>query len=407
MKQPTPKPDRRMKRGEGSKPVYVASRRAFRVRPPRAPGAKWQSDIWVRATGPDDSSAEAEAWRILRRELHQRETTGVVRRQDRRTTVGAWMTRYVGTDLEPGLATNVRPQTRRTQRYIAKHLVRELGTIRLVALAPSDVSGMLGRLEARGLTANRRYAVLSLLRVALDLAIRDERIGRNVADLVDSPRRVQSSIRAPQPDEVKAILADVLEDPVYGAAYAVAIATGLRQGEVLGLRWRDVIVEPVTGQPAVLVETTLEWGTDRLGEGPKSASGKRLVPLAPFAVEALEQRRRWQMANGSTSSAGFIFTVPASWPDQPRGSRWPRPAGSPMRGSTLYEHYRRTLVRLGLAPYRWHDLRHEALTRMLAKADIRRVQRIAGHASMATTARYLHSVGDDAAALDPFAEARG
>lgn len=392
------KPGRgRQKRGEGGKPTYIAKRKAFRVRLPRPAGQTWQPERWVPAYGPDDKAAEAEAWRILRREVTQREASGSARRgPDRRTTVAAWTARYV-----EELATNLRPSSRRTHKYVAKHIARELARIRLVDLAPSDVSAMLTRLERRGMTANRRYQVLSLLRVALDAAVKDDRIARNVAELVDSPRRVEASIRPPTAAEVDRILAAAIEHPVYGAAYAIAIATGMRQGEVLGLRWRDVMAHPVTGEPAVLVESTLEWGTDTLGDGPKSAAGKRLIPLAPFAVKALAARRAWQLSNGSTNRLGLVFTLPV-------GSPSPRPAGSPIRADAVWEHFQRVQRDLGIGPYRWHDFRHEALTRLLRKVDIRTVQRIAGHASLATTARYLHNDDADvAAALDPYAGARG
>jgi integrase len=398
MYQPTPSTTgRRQKRGEGSKPRYVERRHAFLVRLPRAPGQKNPTDRWVKATGPDDSTAETEAWRILRRDLTDRERSGARRGPDRRTTVGSWTRRYVDE-----LATNLRPSSRRTHGYVAGHIEREVGRIRLVDLRPSDVSGMLNRLEQRGLSANRRYTVLSLLRVALDAAVRDERIGRNVAEMVDSPRRVEASIRPPTAAEVQLVLGRALAHPVYGAAYAVCVATGMRQGEALALRWRDIIEHPITGGPAVLVETTLQWGTDTLGDGPKSAAGKRIIPLASFAVKALEKRRRWQLENGSADRTGFIFTVPVD----PASRRKP---GSPLRANSLYEHFMKVQTEVGIGPYRWHDFRHEAATRMLkANVDVRTVQRILGHATLATTARYLHTDGDVAGALDPYAmEAQG
>jgi integrase len=394
---PTPDrtaPDRRQRRGEGGKPAYVARRNAYRVRLPRLPGQRYQRDRWIAcdARGEHDSKALTEAWRVLRRELTAAEAGTTPRHQDRRTHVGPYVTRYVDE-----LATNLRPSSRRGHAYVAKHIARELAGIKLTALTAGDVAAMLARLERRGLTANRRYTVLSLLRTALTAAMRDELIPRNVATMVDSPKRSTAQIRPPTPDEIDRVWRHVASDPVYGAAYAVCIATGIRQGEALALRWQDIRPDE-HGRPSLYINATMTYGTDDRADAPKSAAGVRRVPLAPFAVQALEDRKRWQLADGSTSRDGFIFTVP-TW----RAS-WHRAPGSVLHANALYEHWRRTQRALELGPYRWHDFRHEAASRMVrAGVDLRTIQLVLGHASLATTARYLHTNADVLGALDPFA----
>ena len=376
----------RRKRGEGTAPRWTPARKAFRVRLPRAAGQRWQQDVYVKGTGPDDKVAEAEAWKVLRRELHRRDLGGGGK-LDRRTTVGAWVARY-----PDELATNLRPESRRQYRALSRHLVRELGRIRLVDLRSSDVAAMMARLESRGMSANRRYATLNVLRLALDAAVNDERLARNVARMIEPPTRTKAMIRPPSGDDVSAILDHVRSDPVYGAMYAVTAAAGLREAEVLGLRWADVVGN------RLVVDAQLAYKTDDR-VAPKSESGRRIVPLPAWVVEALAERRRWQLADGSTGDAGLVFTTPSDFP----GSR--RPAGSPMRASAVWSHLKRVCRELGIRSYRWHDFRHAAATRMLARGvDVKVVQRTMGHATIATTAQYLHTDADDetiAGALDP------
>ena len=381
----------RQKRGEGSKPWYSARRNAFRVRLPRVPGQPHQADRWVKCDrrGILDTTAESEAWRLLRREVTGRETGGVTRNLDRRSKVGPWVIRYVDE-----LATDLRESSRRNARYKARVIAADpIGRLRLVDLAPTDVSAFLRRLESTGSSANRRYAILSLLRVAIKAAVDDQRVPRNVATLVKPPKRTTKMIRSPREHEVKAIVAATNPHPVYGAAIALCAYTGCRIGEALALRWTDLRPDPAyPNQPAALIESTMSM--DGARGAPKSEAGRRYVPLAPAVVALLRERQRYQLASGSSNPSGLIFTV-APGPGRHRA------IGAPIRVEAVYQHYMATQRALGIGPYRLHDLRHEAASRMLRKGvDVRRVQQILGHASLATTARYLHSEGDVAAALD-------
>jgi integrase len=148
------------------------------------------------------------------------------------------------------------------------------------------------------------------------------------------------------------------------AIFLAAAFTGLRRGELLALRWRDV---DFTGS-AVRVRASYAGG-----ELTTAKSGKvRSVPLAPEVAEVLarlRQRHDW------TSDDDLVF---------------PGEAGDYLDGSALRRRYAAAVLRAGLRPLRFHDLRHTFGTRMIAKADIRRVQEWMGHADVQTTMRYLH-----------------
>ncbi len=146
--------------------------------------------------------------------------------------------------------------------------------------------------------------------------------------------------------------------------FLTAAFTGLRMGELLALRWRDV---DFSGN-VIRVRASYY-----LGQLTTPKSGKvRALPLAPAvaaALAALGQRQDW------VGDDDLVFV----------GS-----TGSYLDGSALRRRYKAALAAGGLRPLRFHDLRHTFGTRMIAKADIRRVQEWMGHADVQTTMRYLH-----------------
>ena len=183
---------------------------------------------------------------------------------------------------------------------------------------------------------------------------------------VEKPRhRRSTAIEVFSPEEIMALVreADSEQD---AAIYLTAAFTGLRRGELVALRWRDVDFA------AHRIRVCGSYAGGRLTT-PKS--GKvRSVPLAPAVAEALArlgQREFW------TGEDDLVF---------------PGVAGSYLDASALSRRYKAALKRAALRPLRFHDLRHTFGTRMIAKADIRRVQEWMGHADVATTMKYLHYV---------------
>ena len=174
------------------------------------------------------------------------------------------------------------------------------------------------------------------------------------------------------PEEVMALVRAAASEQD-GAVYLTAAFTGLRRGELLALRWRDV---DFSGS---LIRVRASYAAGQL-TSPKS--GKvRSVPMAPdvaAALAALGQRQDW------TDDDDLVF---------------PGETGTFLDGSALRRRFASALARAGLRPLRFHDLRHTFGTRMIAKADIRRVQEWMGHADVETTMRYLHYAprADDAA----------
>jgi integrase len=184
-----------------------------------------------------------------------------------------------------------------------------------------------------------------------------------VADVEKPPLSSSGDIDVYSPEEVWALVRAAASEQD-AAIFLTAAFTGLRRGELLALRWRDV---DFAGS-VIRVRASYSDGTLTT---PKS--GKvRSVPMAPdvgSALAKLGRRERW------TGDDDLVFVGGL---------------GSYLDGSALRRRYDAALKRAGLRPLRFHDLRHTFGTRMIAKADVRRVQEWMGHANIQTTMKYLH-----------------
>jgi integrase len=177
------------------------------------------------------------------------------------------------------------------------------------------------------------------------------------------PVKLAGDIDVFSPEEVWALVRTATSEQD-GAIYLTAAFTGLRRGELIALRWRDV---DFAGS-VLRVRASYAGGALT---APKS--GKvRSVPLAPEVAQALARLADRELFAGEDD---LVF---------------PGEVGEFLDGSALRRRYRAALKRAGLRQLRFHDLRHTFGTRTIAKADIRRVQEWMGHADIQTTMRYLH-----------------
>jgi integrase len=228
---------------------------------------------------------------------------------------------------------------------------------------------MLTRLSARGglspTTVRYAYAVL---RIALGRALKARRVLRNVATLVDPPAKARREMRPLTADQARQLL-DATADDRLGPLYALAIATGMRQGELLALRWRVVDWE----RGWLAVRHTLRRGTRDLAE-PKTERARRTLRLGGQALAVLrEQRRR----HGTIDPDAYVFASGA---------------GMPLDSRNVTQDLQAALARAGLPRQRFHDLRHAYATLMLEEGEeLAIVSRTLGHADLSTTADvYAH-----------------
>jgi len=262
------------------------------------------------------------------------------------------LARFLAEWLE-GRRPSLRPRTYDGySTVIRSRIVPVLGHLTLDKVTPAALAAAYGQLLARGLAPRSVVHAHRLLHRAFEDAVKWGLLPRNPCDLVEPPHAPRPAIHPFTVSEVATLLAACADDPI-GPLVTVAVLTGLRLGELLGLQWGDIdwergelsvvrAVQRVTGRGLVVVE-------------PKTASSRRRVPLPPQALEALRQQRRRQaaqrLAAGPAWADGqWVFTTAV---------------GTPLDPSDVHAAYRRLLARAGLPPRRFHDLRHTTATLLL------------------------------------------
>jgi integrase len=253
-----------------------------------------------------------------------------------------------------------KPSTIRGYRStIEVHLLPAFGEVPI-----EDVTTELIEQWAADFTGHQRRKLLIQMHGILGRARKVWGLSANAAAQVEKfPQKASGDFQVFSPEEVWALVraADNEQD---AAVFLTAAFTGLRMGELLALRWRDV---DFTG---AVVRVRASY---YLGQLTTPKSGKvRAVPLAPAVATALAglgRREDW-IGDDDLVFVGI--------------------AGGYLDGSALRRRYKTALGAAGLRSLRFHDLRHTFGTRMIAKADIRRVQEWMGHADVQTTMRYLH-----------------
>ncbi|HXI15305.1 MAG TPA: site-specific integrase, partial [Chloroflexota bacterium] len=289
-------------------------------------------------------------------------------------------------------------QWRNHERNVGLHLKPAVGRLPLADLRAQHLRELYGRLVRTHAAQTVRHIHTSI-RQALDLAVSDGILMRNVARSVVAPRLVRRAIRALTADEQRAFLqyAQEQEDELL-PLWLVALRTGLRQGELLGLQWPDVDLK----RGRLTVQRTLV----RVRElAPvykpytKSASGMRTIYLPASAVDALHDQRRSQMEERATAGTRY-----AAW-----NLVFTTTGGTPFAGTNLGRRFRRRAKGAGLSTELvFHHLRHTAISSYLtAGVPLAEVAQIAGHASPAVTATvYAHfvprSTGQAARDLEQF-----
>jgi integrase len=292
-----------------------------------------------------------------------------------RTTVGQLLTEW----LETTGKRTLRPSTSRSYRMIVRrHLNPHLGRIQLAKLTPAQVQGYLETKLASGLSSRTVAYHHAILRRVLNQAVKWGLIARNVATLVDVPRQERYQARALTLEETRQFLAG-LHDHRLEALFTVAVAVGLRKGEILGLQWSDVDLDAGT----IFVWQQLQWIEGKLQFVPlKTERSRRTIALPAVAVAALRAHKIRHLeerlkAGTDWEDWGLVFTTPHGTPVDPRN---------------LTRTFHGILNQAGLPRIRFHDLRHSCATLLLAQGvDARTIMEVLGHSQISLTLNtYAH-----------------
>jgi integrase len=295
--------------------------------------------------------------------------------------VGAYLDHWI----KNVVAARVRPSTLDFYERVIAPARASVGGVALRSLTPMHIQAMLGRLDEEGVSGRGRQQAFGALRTALRDAVKSKLLAANPADAVTRPRAPKKEIQALDADQVRALLAVAKGDPLE-ALYALAIGTGLRLGELCGLRWGDFDLEAgVVRVQRALVERVN--GERTLAE-PKTSRGRRQVDIPAFAIAAV-LRHRANLGGAIPHPATLVF---------------PAPEGGFMRRSNLKRRsYHPLLDRAKLKRVSFHALRHSAATLQLAAGvNPRVVQERLGHSTVQLTldtySHVLPTLGKDAAA---------
>jgi len=304
------------------------------------------------------------------RQLQQQSAQGLPLPDERRRV--ADYLEWWATDVLPG---TVKESTADGYRYMLdRYVVPHVGRVTLAKLGPQHVQSMLRSLEADGLAPARRQA-RAILRRALGHAERWGFVARNAAALVDAPGLNGSKIDdVLSVDEAHALLRAAAGTP-HEALVSVALAVGLRRGEALALRWDDLDLE--RGNLTVRATLKRRPGKGLILDTPKTARGRRTIPLPGVSVTALRDHRRAQAAKRLAAGP--------EWRDT--GHVFATPIGTPLDPDNLTKHFHALCDRAGIPRRRFHALRHSAATLMLAAGTpLEVISKTLGHAGYAITA---------------------
>jgi integrase len=290
-----------------------------------------------------------------------------------RLTTGDYLEQWVAS------VRNIRPTTRQSYRSdVVNHLVPLIGPVRLSELSPLHVEDALARLEPR-LSPKSLKNVHATLRRALTQGVRAGHLSRNVAsrEFVDAPRVTVEEPEAFTAAEVQTLLGS-LEGERLSALFVLAVATGLRQGELLGLAWQDIDLD--VGSVTVRHELARVGGRYSRVD-PKTSESRRTVPLSPAVVVALRAHRERLIAEGFLPTAtGPVFT---------------NTSGGPINGTWLTHHAQRLYAAAGIRVLDFKALRATFASRLYgAGVSDMEIARLMGHTRTHTTKRHYIALGE-------------
>jgi integrase len=324
------------------------------------------------------SMREAQAY--LTRKLRERDLGRDL--EGAKITLNEYLDRWLGTAVGP----RVRAKTFQDYRGMLNRYVRPaLGERVLAALRPLDLQAIYQQMTERGLSARTiRYAHV-LTKSAMQQAVRWRLLLENPADGLKVPQQVRNEMRSLTIEQARALL-KAAEGTKYGPVLAVALTTGMRPSEYLGLKWQDI---NWARQTVSVVRSIRRLNGKWYFSDTKRSRSRRPIKLQSWIVSILRDLHAKKGAEGLCPEArDLIFRTPSS---------------QPISADYLAKHFRSILDLAGVPRLRLYDLRHSAATIALAAGvSPKVVSEQLGHASTAFTldtyAHVLPHMQDEAVA---------
>lgn len=285
---------------------------------------------------------------------------------------------------------NIRPRSHeRYEQIIRLHIIPRLGKVQLQNLSPQQLNKLYADKLKEGLSAITVNAIHGLLHRALEDAVRWDLLSRNVCDRISPPRKVHREIEPLSVEQIHQLLEAARGHP-QEALFILALNTGMRRGELLGLKWRDISFTDGTLQVRrilnrVPTKMVKEKGQRYVEAEPKTAGSRRNIVLTSMALDALKQHRTRQLeaklkAGTSWEDHDYVFCTSLGRHLDP--------------GHDVLVQLKKLLVKAGLPNIRFHDLRHSSASLLLSLGvHPKVVQELLGHTEISMTMNiYSHAL---------------
>ncbi len=275
-------------------------------------------------------------------------------------------------------------------QILENHVIPKVGAKPAMALTPDDLNGIMAdAIKANKSVTTVRYLHRIIHRV-LDDAVKKGKLARNVADLADPPAAKKAETEVWDIEELDHFLTAATKSDLY-ELFATLALTGMRRGEGLGIRWRDIDLN-IASPKVSICRTAYKLRNEWRFEEPKTKRSRRVIALPISLAMLLQQSRERQEANAQwygrrLSEDDSVFAREDGTLPDPR---------------YVSKVFRRIVRNTGLKPIRLHDLRHTYATlQRKAGQPIEVISRVLGHASeMVTLTVYNHWEGDLRAPAD-------
>ena len=296
-------------------------------------------------------------------------------------TVSSWVRTWYEVYAEP----RIRPNTKSYYtNYIENHIIPGIGSIPLDKLTTIQIQrfykhlldgGRVDRIEAKkkpkGLAPKTVRNIHQMIGSAYNLAMEQRLVTKNPTQGCALPKVEHKEMKTLTADQLGAFFQEARDSGVY-ELYYLDLATGLRRGELLGLKWTDIDLD----RGVLKIQRAISRQNGKVVEAPlKTKNAYRTLPLSADAIDVLMQQRR------KTGNSEWVF---------------PSPTGGPMSPDSVLHMLQRVLKRAGLPRIRFHDLRHTFATMALQNGvDVKTVSSMLGHYSAGFTLdTYAHVTTD-------------
>lgn len=298
-----------------------------------------------------------------------------------RMTVKEWMTEWLD-----AYTANVKPYTLRNyQSQVKNHIVPYIGSVKIQELTPECIQRMYNRLrKEENLSPKTIRNIHGILHTALDVLVDNRTIRVNPSTVCRKhlPKVEKREMTYIADDDLKTFMGTI-SGSTYENLFLIDLFTGLRQGELLGLRWSDIDFQ----KGSITVSKQLympEKGGEYSLQPLKNRKSRTIWP-APFVFTLLRKERTKQLSN--RMRAGELWDE-AGIPDLVFTNEF----GRFLSHKTVYHHFKKAVEASGIPTVRFHDMRHSyAVTSLKAGDNIKEIQEALGHATAAfTLSTYSH-----------------